>query len=233
MREYRSAGLAYNAALGRAIGDVCVFVHQDVFLPEYWDLHLERAIESLDKIDSNWGVLGVYGIGRWSGRAVGHVYCTGLGRCLGRAFQAPEPVGSLDELLLVVRKGCGIVFDGELPGFHMYGTDICLQALDRGITCYAISAFCIHNTAGRVLLPWSFWRAYDYMRRKWRAQLPVRTPCVTITRGRWPIVEHTMRSLYARYLKGERPGKRFENVENLCEAVAKQTRLDLSASEKP
>lgn len=215
LRGAKSAGIAYNEGLALAASEICVFAHQDVYLPEAWDEKLKVCLETLEAADSNWAVLGVFGIRRATQEPVGHVYCTGLGRALGRPFGNPVEAGTLDELVLVLRRSASVRFDEQLPGFHLYGTDICLTAQERGLKCYVIQAFCIHNTEGRIFLPVAFWKAFLYMRRKWWSRLPVRTPCVRITRSGTDIVGHSLRSAYARYVKGEKPGRRMEDPSRL------------------
>jgi GT2 family glycosyltransferase len=90
----------------------------------------------------------------------------------------------------------------------MYGTDICMEAARRGRKSYAIPAFCIHNTNGYSMLPWEFWRGYLYMRRKWRQQLPVLTPCAEITRWGLPAMWWNVDRLANLILRRHRPGKR-------------------------
>ncbi len=91
------------------------------------------------------------------------------------------------------------------------GWGLALARRQAGLRAYIISAFCLHDTAGLDFLPASFWQGYLYRRRKWRAVLPVKTPCITITRFGWPIVSHTLRSAYTRYVRGERAGRRIND----------------------
>src|SRR4051794_37329697 len=162
---FTSAAGAYNAGIEKAKTDLLVFVHQDVYLPEGWVASVEKALEVLSKKDPQWGVLGVWGVKR-SGEGVGYLYCAGLMRKLGQAFDDAPEVRSLDEVVLIIRKSSGLRFDESLPGFHMYGTDICLEAKRQGMKCHAISAFCVHNTNGYKMLPVQFWQSYFLMRRK-------------------------------------------------------------------
>jgi hypothetical protein len=206
-RGYPSAATAYNAAIRRANTDLLVFLHQDVYLPADWFDSLQKVLAVLALQDPNWGVLGVWGVTTSNGRA-GYVYWNGLpcqrdvafdGSPLGetreslscarnRPFAGVVEVTSLDEVVLIFRKSSGLQFDESLPGYHLYGTDICLEARQRGMKSYAISAFCIHNTNIGNMLPWQFWKSYLFMRKKWKQELPVITPCAEITRGCWPMV---------------------------------------------
>ena len=186
-RGYSSAALAYNAGIEKANTDLLVFAHQDMYFPEGWMASVQGAMEVLSREDPTWGVLGVWGVKR-TGERAGHLYCAGLMRTLGESFEGGREVRSVDEVVLIVRKSSGLRFDERLPGFHMYGGDICLEAARRGMKCYAISAFCIHNTNGYNMLPLQFWRSYFFMRRKWRSELPVITSCTEITFWCWPMI---------------------------------------------
>lgn len=207
-RGYSSAARAYNVAIEQATAEVVVLAHQDVFLPDGWPADLARAVEQLQSFDPNWAVLGVYGI-RKNGEHIGYVYDTGVMRLLGQPFQPAQLVSSLDELLLVVRKSSGVRFDETVAGYHFYGTDICLEAQRHGRTAYAISAFCIHNTNGYRLLPWSFWSNFLLLRRKWRAVLPVTTSCITITRWCGPALRWNLIRALNLILKRHKVGHRL------------------------
>src|SRR5579863_529809 len=61
-RGFPSAASAYNAGLNEAEEEILVFVHQDVFLPLGWFVDLDRALARLERVDPNWGVLGVFGV---------------------------------------------------------------------------------------------------------------------------------------------------------------------------
>jgi len=210
MRGFATAGAAYNAGMRQAAGDLLVFVHQDVYLPAGWDRCLGEAIARLSHLDPAWAVLGVFGITRQL-QPCGYLYCTASQKVLGRPFPEPVKCVSLDEVVLVLRRSAGLSFDEQLPGFHFYGTDICLEAQQRGLGAYIVSAFCIHNAEGAEFLPRAFWRGYFYLRRKWRKKLPIRTPCATVTLGAWPVAASIIRDIYAHYIKRKRPGRRVQD----------------------
>jgi len=190
-RGYASAAVAYNSAINKASSDLLVFVHQDVYLPPGWSDSLHRALELLSKADPNWGIAGVYGVNKSWDDGVGFLHCAECGR-LGNFFDGVREVRCLDEVLLIMRKSSNLRFDEQLPSFHMYGIDICLEAQRRGMKSYAISAFCIHNTHGYRMLPLQFWRCYLFMRKKWRSELPVATPCTEITFWCWPMIRYNI-----------------------------------------
>jgi glycosyltransferase involved in cell wall biosynthesis len=206
-KRYPCAGAAYNAGIDESEADILVFAHQDVYLPPGWIANLEQQIAAIEKSNACWAVLGVVGVA--PGRHLhGYVYSTGLNNIVGAPFGAPVPVSSVDEMLIVVRKGSGLRFDPDLPGFHLYGTDICLEAIQRGLSCYALSNFCIHNSNGLKILPWAFWRCYLYLRRKWRSRLPISTPCVTIHAGLLHFAFYLLRGAWSKFRQKNRPGRR-------------------------
>jgi hypothetical protein len=229
MRGFACAGAAYNAGIHQSAGDILVFVHQDVYLPPEWDRHLAVAISQLSQSDPKWAVLGVFGITRDS-RPQGHIYCTGLQKVLDQSFSQPVPCASLDEVVLVLRRSANLTFDEQLPGFHFYGTDICLEAQQRGLNSYIIPAFCIHNTQGLKFLPWAFWQSYLYMRRKWRNHLPLKTPCTNVCWSDFPIVQHPLQSFYAHYIKREQPGQRVASPAALYQDLLHQRVLSMTAA---
>ena len=166
-RGYSSAGRAYNDGASEATAEIMVFAHADVYLPEGWLDALARSLSVVSRLDPLWGVLGVCGVAT-TGQIAGYVYSTGSQTIFGQPFNGLVEATSLDELLLVIRRSSSLRFDETLPGFHLYGTDICRQAASRGMKSYIMSAFCVHNSNGIRTLPFAFWRSYFYLRRKWR-----------------------------------------------------------------
>ena len=189
---YKSAAAAYNSALEESTTDIVVFAHQDVYLPLGWCADFQNALLSLSESDPKWGVLGIWGVSR-SRKYSGHLYCEASGAIFGNNSSDIQEVRTLDEVLLVVRKSSGLRFDKCLQGFHMYGTDICLEAHRRGLKCYTISSFCIHNANTYRFLPFDFWSAVFFIRKKWKSVLPVTTPCIDITLWCWPMIRWNIR----------------------------------------
>ena len=205
-KGHASAGRAYNAGIAKSASDIVILAHQDVYLPEGWEAKLQAAVRRLEDEHADWGVLGVYGM-RASGRAVGRVWSSGLGKEIGSAFNTPEPVVSLDELVLVIRRANGLTFDERLPGFHLYGTDIVQSALACGLGAYAIHAPVIHNSKPVRVLDRAYWNAYRFEQQKWKLNLPILTCIVPITRLGWPRFRYRLSRLKARLL-GRQPAER-------------------------
>jgi hypothetical protein len=209
-RGARSASEAYNRGIDASGGEIMIFLHNDMFLPAGWLEKLRRTVEILKSADPNWGVLGIIGVTA-TGLAHGHVYSTGQKRELGSDFVGVREIQSLDEIVLVLRRASGLRFDERLPGFHFYGTDICLEARSRGLKSYVFAAFGLHNTRDVFMLPVAYWQCYLYMRRKWRHSLPIMTLSIAITRWHIPVLRHLLymlRRAVRRQLTGEKIGER-------------------------
>lgn len=177
-RGYTNVPRAYNEAAGKSASGLLCFVHQDVFFPDDWFDNFSQALEALERIDANWGVLGVAGVRlgaerEWFGN-LRH-----RGRQWGGPQGLPASVQTLDELLLIRKNNDGLKFDEDIPANHLYGADICLQAQSRGQKCYAIDAYCHHNSRTRSL-PADFHVAANYIKTKWETCLPVVTTCAIL-----------------------------------------------------
>jgi glycosyltransferase involved in cell wall biosynthesis len=207
--EHANASGALNAGLERAESDVVVCAHQDVYFPDGWEERLLRAVIRLDSQRVDWAVLGVAGIDL-EDRFAGHVFSGGLRKECGGTFDGPVEVGSLDEVVLIVRKSSGVRFDDALPGYHLYGTDIVRTAMKAGRRCYAIDAPVVHNSRAVPQLGKAYGDAYRYMQAKWRDDLPVRTCTIPIVHGAGRLWRRRLRAAPTMPIewlkaKGERP----------------------------
>lgn len=162
-----SAPMALNRGLEKAVGKIIVFCHQDVIFPQGWISRLYEQISTIEKTHNSWGVLGTFGVTP-SGKLAGHVIdWKGHAHCL----PLPVEVQSLDEHCLIVRKDSGLAFDEDLGGFHFYGADICLEALTKGLTNFAVDA-CVQHLSPGGKVDTSFYEAMDKLYQKWKTQNP-------------------------------------------------------------
>lgn len=184
LHDQPSASVAYNAGLNGTQARICVFAHQDVYLPLGWDKMLAGYVTRLDRLDPGWAVAGLFGVDL-NGTHVGRVWSTGIGREIGRPFKDPIPVQSLDELVIVLNRESALRFDPDLPSFHLYATDIVQMALSSGKGAYALNAPVVHNSVPTPGLRGGYMLAYDYLRKKWHNRLPIVTPVTRITRSGW------------------------------------------------
>jgi hypothetical protein len=196
---FASASKAYNDAIDRSMNDLMVFAHQDILFATSWMADLQRALQSLEVTDPNWGVLGCYGETRDDDER-GYIL-SGAQGTIGKAFTQPAQVQTLDEIVLILRKSSGLRFDERLPNFHFYGTDICMEAAKNGRKAYAIPAFCIHNAAETVMLPKEFYQCYWYIKKKWIDWLPIQTTVIRLTRNDKQVYKRRLMEVYQRYVQ--------------------------------
>ncbi|HZN57395.1 MAG TPA: hypothetical protein VFD71_04910 [Planctomycetota bacterium] len=158
-----SAAQALNLGWSRAEEDLLVFCHEDVVFPPDWTSRLEDSVRRVEAMSRGpWGVLGPMGRrGKtFFGRASGP---DGVESHFG---PLPSLVDTLDEFCLVVRRDSPLRFDERLGGFHLYGVDLCLQATEAGLDCFAVETPCRHDS-------WTRHRPPEYhackrrLQRKW------------------------------------------------------------------
>jgi hypothetical protein len=166
LRDQTSAAAGYQAGWEQATGDLVVFVHQDVYLPRGWDSRLVEQFEAAERAFGPLGVAGVFGF-----RVGDDGASTPVGRVLDRQTLLDEPtplpaaVTGLDEVVLVVRRDSPLRFDPEL-GFHLYGTDLALQASAAGLPVAVLDAPCLHNSLFSSLPP-AFHASRRHLLAKW------------------------------------------------------------------
>jgi hypothetical protein len=157
-----SSPAALNQGWERARAEILVFCHEDVVFPRDWLTKLRAAVQAVGEREGEWAVLGPMGRAgkRFFGRALDS---EGRPAYFG---SLPALVETLDEFCLVVPRALPLRFDARLGGHHLYGADLCLQALEAGYLNYAIDAPCRHDSATRH-------RPLDYhpikrrLQRKW------------------------------------------------------------------
>lgn len=195
-----AASTAYHDAIGRIKADILVFAHQDVYFPGGWFARLDATCQSLNAIDPSWAVAGLCGMTR-EGEFVGHLWDSGLGTICGGPFGPPRNVASLDEVVLIVRRASEVSFDPALPSFHLYGTDIVLEAQKAGMKSYVVDLPVIHNSKANVRLDHTYVAAYRFMVRKWKALLPWPTVIIQLTDNPIPLLLRRIRLRYKAILR--------------------------------
>ena len=126
-------------------GRFLIVCHQDVRIDRGagYD-ELVQRLNELTEIDPNWVVAGNYGITP-SGRGTGKVNDP---NGTSRPGPFPQKVVSLDECFMVIRPNIPVSCTPGLYGFHLYGTDLCLNAYFSGRTCYVIDFLLTHLSGG-------------------------------------------------------------------------------------
>ena len=176
-KNFTNVPKAYNEANSQA--DIKIYIHHDVYLPNDFEENLLYSIYKIEKKDKNWGVLGVMGVIAISDiniKSYGNL-TSGGGYC-HYGIKFPQPVDTLDELILITKKK--FVFD-EKVGNHFYGADICLQAKESGMKNYTIDAFLNHASDTSSLgIAADFWVSRKYIKEKYEHLLPIATTCTII-----------------------------------------------------
>jgi len=206
-----SAPAALNLGIAKADNNIIVCCHQDVIFPEKWTTSLFEQINIIEGTHKNWGVLGIFGIAK-NGMRAGNVidYC-------GHSYNLPLPaeVQSLDELCLIIRKDSRLRFDEELSGFHLYGADICLEAMAKGLTNFAIDACVTHTSPGGKLGP-DFYEAEEKLFNKWNGRNP---PIPTIeTTCKFCRLQGGLKGFLAYKIIRRKRKRRKKIIENLTSA---------------
>ena len=196
LEGYSSASKAYNEVLRKApAGTLIIFAHQDVYLPADYGARLRHRIDELERTDPDWAVLGLSGR-RADGKFAGKVWSTAAKMVQQSDFPFPVRVVTLDELLLVVKAGTGLLFDEQLPGFHMYAADIVQIGLSLGRNSYVIDAPAVHHDKPVIHLDKTYRRSYRYLRKKWWDRLPIPNLIAPLTRSRFTLYEYDLRFRY-------------------------------------
>lgn len=161
--------------------DAILFVHEDVYLPDEFESQITKAIKSLP-ID--WAVCGVAGARMINGKRqeIGHILDRGMN--WGRPIKNPIPVQTVDELCVILNSEWfgekGLQFDENMP-LDYFGSDICMQAIDKGLSIHVIPGYCEHNSSrligGRTP---AFFEAQAIFRNKWIKHLPIAGTCGTV-----------------------------------------------------
>ena len=150
--EYDGARAAFNQNGAVAKGEYLMFIHPDIrFLK---DTSLGDIALALDE-NMPFGVLGAAGAkpdGK-GGREIVTTILQGEDKSpVGRRISGPEEVQTLDECLFIVKKS---YFDShpfsEKKGWHLYGTEYCLDAIADGLVNKVIPSDIWHMSAGNSL----------------------------------------------------------------------------------
>ncbi len=141
-RQGWNAAEGLNVGIEQSRADWVACAHQDVLYPKGW---WRTARARIGELASDAAVVALVGVD-CAGAFRGHVLDPN-GHC--RWGPLPSRVVALDEHVVLVRTSTRLRFDPGIPGFHCYGTDLALEALNRGLGVYAIDAPVIHLSTGR------------------------------------------------------------------------------------
>lgn len=182
---------AISAALMVCEQPYFIFCHQDIRVNGgQLASDLIIKIKELDRNHPNWMLAGNAGFD-FGGKAVVHLDDPTAST---RSPDLPKAVLSLDENFLVLRSKSGLRATSVLQGFHMYGTDLCLNSYKIGGSCYVIDFLVTHLSSGSPNSP-EYRSALLRFTAEWRKELAlgvIRTTCTQIYLSHSPIVENLM-----------------------------------------
>lgn len=174
------------AMLGQARGRHVIVCHQDVRLIGDGAAALRARIAELDAIAPDWAVAGNAGVTASGALRLRITDPHGADQHRG---PLPARIASLDENFLLIRGGAGVAPSGDLAGFHLYGTDLCLAARLAGRSAWVIDFHLHHRSPGRIDA--GFLDQQERFERAWGARLGrgdrIRTTCTTLTLRAGPL----------------------------------------------
>lgn len=153
-----NAAQGLNYALERAETPWVVCTHQDVRFPRGWRDHILRELAA---VPADVAIVGI--VGNLAGGDVrGHILDPN-----GHCYWGPLParVLILDEVVMILRREANLRFDEDLPGFHLYGADLCLQANSRSLGALVVDAPVRHLSTGTI--DNEFRAAQEWLLSKW------------------------------------------------------------------
>jgi hypothetical protein len=164
-KRFQDATKALNYGASFAKGEYLMFIHQDVAL--LGDSFLEKFEKMLRRIDD----IGIGGVAGMTQKGRSYLFLKNDGALSGFPFLNPVKVQTLDEMLLVIpRHVFNIIhFDYNLPGWHCYGADYCLEVEKFNLCTYVLPFFVHHGSAG--LRHKGLMNSLNYMRKKWRRKI--------------------------------------------------------------
>jgi hypothetical protein len=202
---YRGLGKLLDEARGRYV----VLCHQDLLLLDDGAEQLRKQLELLDEGDPKWAIAGNSGITP-DNRHVLHI--SDPHGDDQRQGPLPARAQSLDENFLIVRRASRIRPSAELSGFHLYATDLCLQAARAGLSAWVIDFHLCHLSGGNMST--GFFREEEKFEQHWSEVLPralvVRTTCTELILGT---------DLKARWLRRLRAVRRHPLVYRLTRPI--------------
>jgi len=175
-----SAAQALNIGISKARSNIVVLCHQDVIFYEDWVEMLFSRIKEVEQLSPKWGVLGTAGITKRDDTVgVVHSIKGSIQWQSNRRAKVYE-VQTVDEHCMIIRRNSGLKFDEKtFNGFHFYGPDLCLNALNSGLRNFGILCPLVHDSSSGSLASGKseFMRLLYALAKKWRGKFDfIRTP---------------------------------------------------------
>ncbi|MFP4043452.1 MAG: hypothetical protein ACLFTP_02610 [Rhodosalinus sp.] len=137
---------ALRAVFPACRGEYILFTHDDIELVDQGAEELLDVLRALEDRDPLWTVAGNAG---WSaGRSEQLVLHLSDPHGTHRMEGGPVEVQSLDENFLVLPRRRMTFPSLDLEGYHLFGTDLCLQGRAAGGRAYVVPFFLHHHSGG-------------------------------------------------------------------------------------
>jgi len=131
--------------LRQSNGKYIIICHQDILIHKDNIDDLKLRLSQLDHIDPHWAICGNAGAAG-PNHIVYHItYPNGSVNSKGKF---PLAVSTLDENFLLIKNEASLSLSRDLTGFHLYGTELCLQASVKGYSAYVIDFDLTHKSRG-------------------------------------------------------------------------------------
>jgi hypothetical protein len=166
-----------NQFLQNADAKYIIICHQDILLKFDKRGNLECRLSDLDAVDNDWAVVGNAGTNNLYLESMKITHADMI--CVEKGV-LPSKARSLDENFLLMKKSANLALSGDLSGFHMYGTDLCLIAECLGYSAYVIEFNLLHLSKGKIDA--SFYELSDKLQEKYSNFFRGRYIKTTVTR---------------------------------------------------
>ena len=135
----------YNLFLNVAKGHYIILCHQDILLDFDSRADLEDRLRTLTETHPKWALCGNSGVRPDGTFAIRITDPLGADTHLG---PLPAKVCALDEDFIVVRRDANLALSSDIEGFHLYCTDLCINAKALGYEAFVIDFHLRHKSPG-------------------------------------------------------------------------------------
>jgi hypothetical protein len=173
VRGAKSAAEAFEQGIQETTCPWIIYCHQDVYFPENSGREIERLVSHTSKNT-------ITGFAGLATDATG----VGLVDDRGMILDWPETdkAISVDELAVVLHRDCEYKIDATL-GWHLWATDLCLQAMADGQYAQVPRIMVRHNSPHNRELPPEFYVSKRLLADKYSQIQVIHTLCTTIRRA--------------------------------------------------
>lgn len=180
-----SAAAAYETGVRRASHPWRVMLHQDVYLPAGSGLAIARCLGELEEAGLQGVPVGFAGLCAVSPQDPSRVAYAGsvIDRTTRFSHGASDTGVSIDEFAVALHAQCVAQIDPVL-GWHLWGTDLCLQALERAGRPVAriLDIPLFHNSTNDYVLPDAFQHSAGLLLAKHPQHARIPTLCGELSR---------------------------------------------------